>query len=206
MDLKGQLINLKAIPIYYEKNSYQITQKELNFIKKIKYYEARERGLFISNSVSLLENKEVKGLKKFIIGKTESYVKKILEIKNKIYLTQSWSTLNKLNGYHSVHYHPNTFISLVYYAQAEAGGLYFDVRRSSLQDGFSFDYSVTNYNVYNSERWTIPIKSGDIVIFPGQICHGSAPNKSEEHRITMGANFFIKGKIGRVDRISNIEI
>ena len=54
MDLKGQLINLKAIPIYYEKNSYQITQKELNFIKKIKNYEARERGLFISNSVSLL--------------------------------------------------------------------------------------------------------------------------------------------------------
>ena len=206
MSLSGGLINLKAIPIYHEGNSYSLTKKELDFIKKISYYEARERGLFISNSVSLLENKEVKGLKKFIVDKATAYAKEVLEIKNKIYLTQSWSTLNKQYGYHSVHYHPNTFISLVYYAQAEEGSLYFDIRRSSLQDGFSFDYSITNYNVYNSERWTIPIKSGDIIIFPGQICHGSTPNKSKEHRITMGANFFIKGKIGREDRISNIEI
>ena len=63
MVLPGKLINLKPIPIYYENSSYHLTKKELNFIKKIEYYEARERGLFISTSASLLENKEVKGLK-----------------------------------------------------------------------------------------------------------------------------------------------
>ena len=90
MSLSGGLINLKAIPIYHEGNSYSLTKKELDFIKKISYYEARERGLFISNSVSLLENKEVKGLKKFIVDKATAYAKEVLEIKNKIYLTQSW--------------------------------------------------------------------------------------------------------------------
>ena len=206
MVLPGKLINLKPIPIYYENSSYHLTKKELNFIKKIEYYEARERGLFISTSASLLENKEVKGLKKFIVDKATAYAEKVLEIKNKIYLTQSWSTLNKQHGFHSVHYHPNTFISLVYYVKAEKGSLYFDVRRSSLQEGFIFDYSIIKYNVFNSERWTVHIESGDIVIFPGHVCHGSNSNESKKHRITMGANFFLKGKIGREDRISNIKI
>jgi len=206
MVLPGKLINLKPIPIYYENSSYHLTKKELNFIKKIEYYEARERGLFISTSASLLENKEVKGLKKFIVDKATAYAEKVLEIKNKIYLTQSWSTLNKQHGFHSVHYHPNTFISLVYYVKAEKGSLYFDVRRSSLQEGFIFDYSIIKYNVFNSERWTLHIGGGDIVIFPGHVCHGSNQNESTEPRITMGANFFLKGKIGREDRISNIKI
>ena len=206
MVLPGKLINLKPIPIYYENSSYHLTKKELNFIKKIEYYEARERGLFISTSASLLENKEVKGLKKFIVDKATAYAEKVLEIKNKIYLTQSWSTLNKQHGFHSVHYHPNTFISLVYYVEAEKGSLYFDLRRSSIQEGFNFDYSIINYNVFNSERWTVHIESGDIVIFPGHVCHGSNSNESKKHRITMGANFFLKGKIGREDRISNIKI
>ena len=147
MDLKGQLINLKPIPIYFEGDSYHLSKKEMHCIKKIKCYEAREAGLYLSNSVSVLENTGLKNLKKFLIGKAESYVKNILEIENKIYLTQSWSTLNKLNGHHSAHYHPNTFIGLAYYAEAEKGDLYFDLRTSSLKEGFNFDYSITKYNI-----------------------------------------------------------
>ena len=95
---------------------------------------------------------------------------------------------------------------MVYYVKAEKGSLYFDVRRSSLQEGFIFDYSIIKYNVFNSERWTLHIGGGDLGIFPGHVCHGSNQNESTEPRITMGANFFLKGKIGREDRISNIKI
>jgi len=206
MDLPGGLINLKAIPIYYESNAYRPTPKELSFIKKIKYNESKTKGLFISKSIDVLNHKALTNFQKFIVDKTEAYVKNILGIKNEIYLTQSWSTSAQKDSFHELHNHPNTFISLVYYAQAKSGNLFFDLRRSSLKECFNFDYSITNYNVYNSEQWTIHIKSRDIVIFPGHIFHGSTPNETKESRITMGANFFIKGKIGREDRISNIQI
>ena len=205
MDLSGGLINLNSIPIYYEKSRYSLTKKEVNCIKKIEYYNT-EPGLYLSISDSVLQNKELKNFKKFIVEKAEAYVKNILEIKNQIYLTQSWSTLSKTNASHRPHSHPNTFISLVYYAHAEEGKLFFDIRTSSLKDCFNFDYSISNYNIYNSEEWAIHVKSGDIVIFPGHICHGSTANKSKRNRITMGANFFLKGIIGTKKRLTLIKI
>ena len=60
------LLNLKAIPIAHEGNVYSINQKELNVIKKIKYRPPKE-GHYLSETISLLENKTLASLKKFII-------------------------------------------------------------------------------------------------------------------------------------------
>ena len=38
--------------------------------------------------------------------------------------------------------------------------------------------------------------TGDIVFFPGHIRHGSTVNRLAEDRIVIGANFFIKGRLG----------
>ena len=199
------LLNLKAVPIAHEGNVYSINQKELNVIKKIKYRPPKE-GHYLSETISLLENKTLASLKKFIIEKAEEYTRNVLEIKDQIYLTQSWSTINPTNAFHPLHTHPNTFISIVYYAQCKSGDLYFDVDSSSIREGFNFEYTIDKFNIYNSSGWTLPVKEGDIVLFPGHIHHGSLPNKSPESRIIVGANFFIKGKIGSKKAISLMTI
>ena len=111
-----ELINLKAIPIAYERNVYHLNKKELNVIKKIKYRKPKQ-GFFLSKTTSLLENKTLTPFKKFIFEKAKEYARNILEIDDQIYLTQSWSTINTTNAFHKPHDHPNTFLSLVYYAQ-----------------------------------------------------------------------------------------
>ena len=48
------------------------------------------------------------------------------------------------------------------------------------------------------------MRTGDIVLFPGHIRHGSVVNESKTPRIIIGANFFLKGKLGSQKEVSNI--
>ena len=190
-----ELLNLKAIPIAHDKNAYSINKKELTVIKKAEYRPSQD-GHYLSQSISLLNHKTLTPLRKFILKKAKEYTRTILEIKDDIYMTQSWSTINTTNASHKPHIHPNTFISVVYYAQCKDDFLFFDLHGSSLRDCFNFQYTINKFNIYNSSVWELPVQTGDMVLFPGHIHHGSTCNKSNEPRIVIGANFFIKGKLG----------
>jgi uncharacterized protein (TIGR02466 family) len=200
-----EIINLKAIPIAYEQNVYDLCKKELNVIKKTKYRPPK-RGHYLSETISLLENKTLGPLKKFIIEKAQDYTRNVLEIEEQIYLTQSWSTINPTNAAHAIHSHPNTLISLVYYAQCTSGNLQFNLDTTSIRECFNFEYTINKFNIYNSQTWAIPVKTGDIVLFPGHIHHSSLPNQSSKPRIIVGANFFIKGRLGSEQRVDLITI
>ena len=200
-----EIINLKAIPIAYEQNVYDLSKKELNVIKKTKYRPPKQ-GHYLSETISLLENKTLVSLKKFIIEKAQEYAQNVLEIKDQIYLTQSWSTINPINASHPVHSHPNTLISLVYYAQCTSGNLQFNLDTTSIRECFNFEYTINKFNIYNSQRWAIPVKTGDIVLFPGHIHHSSLPNQSSKPRIIVGANFFIKGVLGTKETVNLLTI
>ena len=202
-----KIINLKAIPIAHDSNVYQVNEKEMEVIKKIEYKKhLTSPGVYVSKNVFLLNSKNFSSLKKFITEKAEEYVRDILEIKDEIYLTQSWSTINTTNAFHQPHEHSNTFISLVYYAQCKSGDIYFDLNTTSIKECFNFDYTIDKFNIYNSQTWTLPMKTGSIVLFPGHLRHGSLPNKSSEPRIIVGANFFIKGTLGSKEGVNLITV
>ena len=198
-------LNLKAIPVAYDRNVYHLNKKELNIIKKTQYREPQD-GFYLSETSSLLENKTLASLKKFIIKKAEEYTRDVLEIKDKIYLTQSWSTINNTNAFHRTHDHPNTFISVVYYAQCKEGTIRFHLYTNSLRERFNFRYTINKFNIYNSQNWALPVKTGDIVLFLGHIHHSSSPHRSPEPRLIVGANFFLKGSLGSKKHVSLITL
>ena len=199
------VLNLKAIPVVHQTNVYSIGKKELDAVKTTKYTD-HSNGFYISSTTSLLENKTLTSLKKFIINKAQEYTRDVLQITDQIYLTQSWSTINPTNAFHEPHDHPNTFISLVYYAQCKDAFLRFHLNSTSIKECFNFEYTINKFNIYNSQAWDIPVHTGDIVLFPGHIRHGSLPNKSPKPRIVVGANFFIKGTLGAHKNMSLITL
>ena len=200
-----EIINLKAIPVAYETNVFFLNKKQLDVIKKTKYREAA-KGFYLSDSISLLKNKTLAPLKKFITETTEKYKRDVLGIKDQIYITQSWSTVNPTNAFHEPHEHPNAFISLVYYAQCKDSFLRFVLNTTSIRECFNFHYTIDKFNIYNSQTWELPVQTGDIALFPGHIHHGSVANKSSIPRIIVGANFFIKGRLGTKKTVSLITI
>ena len=198
-------VNLRAIPIAYERNVYSLNKKELDIVKKTKYRKLFN-GLYLSKNTSLLENKSLASLKKLMVDKGKEYARDVLGIKDQIYLVHSWSTINPTHAFHEPHEHPNAFISIVYYAQCKESFVRFLLDRTPIREGFNFDFTIDKYNIYNSQTWDLPVEAGDIVIFPGHVRHGSTINTSKLPRIIVGANFFIKGKIGSTKTVSVITI
>ena len=51
----------------------------------------------------------------------------------------------------------------------------------------------------------MPLKTGDLVIFPGQVMHGSTKTDDDE-RIILGVNYAISGKTGYDETVDYLEL
>jgi hypothetical protein len=191
-----------SVPFSFEKNVFKATEEEINYIKSLDYFNNGD--VKISKDSFILTHSKLFKIKEIILNKTYEYKNNILSINNDIVLTQSWSTINYTNSKHHEHDHPNTFISCVLYLKANKVKFVLKKEKSILQEGFNFNYSINNYNVHNSSIWELEINSGDIIFFPGWIKHYSSENMDKEEKILIGANFFLKGKIGEYDKIDLI--
>jgi len=58
--------------------------------------------------------------------------------------------------------------------------------------------------LFNSPRWNIDVKTHDMVLFPGDLVHGTEPNESDTDRIVIGANYFIRGVTGRDENVTRL--
>jgi uncharacterized protein (TIGR02466 family) len=98
-----------------------------------------------------------------------------------------WATINNKHAFNSLHHHPNSILSGVYYVRVpkNSGNLYFYDPRSGGQ--------ILMPPYRQMTPWTIgkiiytPIE-GMFAIFPSWLWHGVEPNCSEENRISLSFN------------------
>ena len=200
------LIVFAGYPIFVIRNGFYVNDKELNFIRNIKYLNhSDEKNLKLSENSDILQLEELKRIKNFFKESLNDYVSNVLEINNSFSFCQSWSTIQNGKTKHPSHTHPNHIISSVYYAKTEKTELIFNVSRSILQDGYYFKYDIKKHNVFNSHSYNVVLKEGDVIFFPGQLRHGSSIN-DEKERIIIGSSFFIDGKLGDKHDYNNLEI
>jgi uncharacterized protein (TIGR02466 family) len=110
-----------------------------------------------------------------------------------VYITQSWANYTKPKEFHHRHSHPNSFISGVFYVNAKPKEdmIKFYKERSAI-----FDFTPKQPNNYNSNDVAILVETGDLVLFPSGFVHEVPPTISEETRISIAFNTFIRGYIG----------
>lgn len=198
-----EILNLRPIPIAVTTTNFKLNKKEKKELLKLSY-DKDDSNLGISNSHYIFNNKTFKRIEELLFNFANDYKENIIQISNEIYVTQSWATLNEKNSQHHLHSHKASLFSVIYYAESEGNNkLYFTIDKSSIQEGFDFSYTIKNYNIYNSENWFIQIKANQIIIFPGWLKHYSI---NEGHKLMIGSNYFIKGKIGYTNRKDFIEL
>lgn len=209
--MKKFLVPFSGIPIFKIENAFQINKKEYTFLKNLKFDNLTTNNKILNDKLKISKNKNILKLNKFqrikklIWNNFEDYVDNVLEIENVFSFCQSWCTIQKSNSYHSAHAHPNNIFSCVYYAKAKETYLQFSTYKSKLQESFFFSYNIRKPNLFNSTRYTFPLQTGDIIFFPGDLCHESLLNKDEE-RIIIGASFFLDGKLGSDETNNAIDI
>ncbi|MAL45693.1 TIGR02466 family protein [Hyphomonas sp.] len=184
-------------PIYITEIDRGFTKQELNFVKEQKKHCTKNAGNINTTDNYILNRKEFKNIKKFLDKHCKNYLDTVICPKNNIelYITQSWLNYTEADQYHHKHEHPNSVVS---------GVLYFD---SDIEkDKILFTTSQikqikptidnTKYNLWNSETWFFPVKTGKLIMFPSSTIHSVEIKKGKNTRISLAFNTFYKGTIG----------
>ncbi len=170
----------------------ELTDKE----KKVLVEQDKRINEGNSTSVNhyILKNEKLSKLKKFIDACLKEYLDTIYNpSKNvEVYVTQSWCNYTKENEYHHSHTHPNSFISGVFYVQADRkkDKIYFSREKKNV-----IDLPPVNYNLFNSKNWWFETHTNDLILFPSHLEHMVSKVEGKE-RISLSFNTFIKGELG----------
>jgi|TARA_B110000858_G_C17601934_1_gene380490 hypothetical protein len=205
------LIPFCGYPIYKICTGTILTPDELGFIyslnkrpHKSNYYAPAK--LSLTATVNMLESKELKRIKDIIWKQFSDYVDEVLEIENQFYICNSWATVQEKGFWHPKHNHPNSVFGSVFYAQAENSILSFSVNKCKLMEGFFMHWKIKNHNFFNSSSWDVPVNTGDMIIFPGEIAHESPVHGGPNDRIAIGTSYFPKGEFGSTDQYNLMKI
>ena len=184
--------NLFPTPVQFFKLNRELKEREYNFLLNQKQRENSGNTSSVDNYI--LQNKELSNLNRFIELSLNKYFKEIYAPSKNVkpYITQSWVNYCKKGQFHHQHRHPNSFVSGIFYIQADANKdkIYF------YKDEYKQLLVTTNdFNLYNSDSWWLEVKTGDLILFPSSLPHKVATVETDL-RMSLSFNTFLKGTLG----------
>ena len=112
---------------------------------------------------------------------------------DKLVITQSWLNKNKKGESHHEHVHPNSMVSGVWYPQIHEQLPPIQFRNKGQRD---ISLQTEKFNTFNSATFLLPMKRGELILFPSNLSHSVPVNNSEEERISLSFNSWPKGSMG----------
>jgi len=190
-------------PVYFSKLKRKFTKKELDFVDKNKQNIFANEGNVTSLDTYVLNKKEFKNLKNELMIYVKEYFDKVISTTDEIepYITQSWLNYTKEKEFHHAHEHPNSYLSAVFYFDADANNDKIKFHKMGYQ---TIVPTVKEYNHYNSLAWFFPVETGDLIIFPSHLSHRVEFKKGTNTRISLAFNIFIKGKVGSTKALTEL--
>ena len=195
--------NLFPTPVGKFELGRELTEKEKDFI-----YAAEKRPN-MGNQSSLdnyvLKNKVLKNLNKFLSDSANEYYQTVYKPRDdvKLHITQSWLNYTEPGQFHHKHAHPNSFVSGVFYVNADAtkDKIFF------YKDGYQqIKLPPTEWNTYNSESWWFEAGTGVLYMFPSSLTHMVETVSAAETRVSLSFNTFLKGNIGDNHSLTELKI
>jgi len=195
--IESTINSIFPTPVYMSKLDRKLTPLELKFVEKYKKDFYKNEGNITSNNNYILNEKPFANIKKELDLKVKDYFDKIISPANDItpYITQSWLNYTETNQYHHKHEHPNSLVSGVFYINCHEE---FDKIKFFKKNVYQMIKPETkDWNLWNSEAWWFPVKTGDIIMFPSSLTHMVETKEGNNTRISLAFNVFIKGTIGK---------
>ena len=171
--------------------------KELGWIRSVKYRRGNKIEKRILNRQSentfVLDRPELGNIRSFIEAKLHDFISNIYASEDKLVITQSWLNRSKKGESHHLHVHPNSIISGVWYPQlnVESPCIHFTKERKK-----EVSFHSKQFNEFNSETYVPEINEGDLILFPSNLSHSVPLNESDQERISLSFNTWVKGNLG----------
>jgi uncharacterized protein (TIGR02466 family) len=131
------------------------------------------------------------GLEKKITKHVRAYAKSLdMDLRNRsIRMTDCWVNIMPPTAAHSLHLHPNSFISGTYYVRTPKGcsGLKFEDPR--LSKFMASPPKLADARPENRLYTTYPAEAGNVILFESWLRHEVAANRVEDERISISFNY-----------------
>ena len=140
--------------------------------------------------------KETKKLKEFLTIlnlNVEKYTSDVLELKNKLSISNIWFNYNTKKCSNGAHVHPDSVVSGVFYVKTppHSGDIVFH-----REDAFVYfarhafkDKDFKKFNFFNSRYWSITPEENTLLLFPSWLLHSVTENITEKERLSFSFNF-----------------
>jgi uncharacterized protein (TIGR02466 family) len=151
----------------------------------------------ISKHRYILNKPELETLSRGIQKYLDIYSSEIMGIKEKLYITQSWSLINEPGiGMHA-HAHSNSLVSgSFYYEEMPEPVSPMVFQRYNNYQPFKFVVVDEKKNEFNTSDAYVSMKKGNLFLFPSDLQHHIEPNQSDKPRYSIAFNCFIRGTLG----------
>jgi len=152
-----------------------------------------------SEDTFVLDRPELSNVRAFIEAKLHEYVTKVFASTDKLVITQSWLNKSKKGESHHEHVHPNSMVSGVWYPAIHEQLPPIQFRHKGQRD---VALSTEKYNTFNSATFMLPMKKGELLMFPSNLSHSVPANQSDEERISLSFNTWPKGNMGDIKSLT----
>lgn len=192
--------NLFPTPVGFFDLGRPLSDEELVFIKGLETRPNTGNTTSTNNFVL----KGLTNLRSFIEDSVSEYFKATINPKHNVSLriTQSWCNYSEQGQFHHKHAHPNSFISGVFYVQANPNDkIYF------YRDGWQqIKLPPQEWNAYNSESWWFEATAGRLILFPSNLTHMVPSVEGDETRISLSFNTFPVGTVGEEMDLTGLKL
>lgn len=184
--------NLFPTPVAFFDLPRELAKKELAYLTALP--RRPNQGNETSEDNYLLDSPKLADLAAMVVDCVDRYATEVWRAKDaKVRVTQSWMNYTKPGQWHHKHAHPNSLFSGVLYVKT-------DESRDKIffhQDGYrQIKPAYSEWNLYNSESWWLPVKSNSVVLFPSWFTHSVETVQDGPERMSLAFNTFPAERVG----------
>jgi uncharacterized protein (TIGR02466 family) len=184
------------VGINHSELNREFTKEEISFFQKCKESETiRNTGNTFTENYYILNEPEMKNLKNDLMMSVNHYFYNVLQAKETVepYITISWINFTEKNQFHHKHYHPNSYLSGVFYIDVDEKKdsiFFFNSHEPEIVPEFQ------NFNLFNAPNWNFTVRNKLLLLFPSRIKHEVSIKDDNNTRISLSFNVFLRGDIG----------
>lgn len=161
----------------------------------------------ISDNLYIFEEPELASIKVAVHEALAVYAREVMGIPQTLYVTQSWTLINKPGAGMHGHSHSNSIVSgSIYYTDLPSPGSNMIFDRHRMYQQLQLHPDADRHNLFNSPRNVVTPQKHDLVMFPSSLNHFVETNQAAEPRYSISFNAFVKGEIGGLRDVSRLEL
>lgn len=196
---------LFAEPYFRTNLSDAITPEQEQLIKSL-VMRPNQQNL-ISENLSIFELPELKSIKNAVQAALDIYATKVMGIKQKLYVTQSWALINQPNVGMHTHSHSNSLVSgSLYFTKLPDPKARMIFERHTSYRQLEISPTHGENNIFNTPINVVTPNTHDLILFSSQLNHSVEANMSANIRYSIAFNCFIKGTIGNLSDVSSLTL